>query len=270
MLDGLDEYSSDSRRRLLECIDSVIEGQRVSTLSRPGSILKVFITSRPDEDVFSIIPKSKHFEITDSLTADDIDALIVAGVEQLGNRRRLAPEVQFAIKDFLHTNAKGIFLWVVHVLQELDRTDDLIAARPRKVPLTLALVYEDIIENVSKLRRDDMWHVLRCMLISFRAMSLIELKTALCVELGISEWHNFTGDFKQLCGSLITIANEQVKFVHQSSQDFLETYMFRRSTEQLHGGLSQFKETQFQITTVCLQYLLQDGLLVEVYNITPN
>jgi hypothetical protein len=42
------------------------------------------------------------------------------------------------------------------------------------------------------------------MLTSFRVMSLTELKAALCVELGISEWHDFTGDVKQLCGSLIS------------------------------------------------------------------
>lgn len=275
VLDGIDECSSDSRGSLLACLDSLVEDQRVSIINRPGSILKVLVTGRPDEEIFDIIPNSKHFEITESLTINDIGALIDTGVEKLGNRRHFLLEVQSTIRNFLHTNAKGMFLWVVLVLQELDRrderlTDDLIAARLRKVPLTLALVYEDILENVSKSRRDDMWLILRCMLISFRVMSLIELKAALCVELGISEWHDFTGDVKQLCGSLIRITDEKVRFVHQSAQDFLETYAYRTSTQQLHGVKWQSEEADFQITTVCLKYLLQDGLLVEVYNIYPD
>ncbi|KAN0102161.1 hypothetical protein V8E51_012671 [Hyaloscypha variabilis] len=275
VLDGLDECSNDSRCSLLACLYSLVEDHRVPTMNGPGSILKVLITGRPDQDVFDIIHKSKHFEITDSLTTGDIDALIVAGVEQLGNRRNLAPEVQCAIRDFLRINAKGMFLWVVLVLQELDRrderlTDNLIAARLRNVPLTLAHVYEDILENVSPSRRDDMWRILRCMLTSFRVMSLVELKTALCVEIGISEWHDFTGDVKQLCGSLIRITNEKVGFVHQSVQDFLEAYASRTSTEQLHGILWQFDEAEIQITTVCLKYLLQDELLVEVNGKYPD
>jgi hypothetical protein len=260
VLDGLDECSNDSRCSLLACLDSLVEDHRVPTMNGRGSILKVFITGRPDQDVFDIIPKSKHFEITESLTTSDIDALIVAGVEQLGNRRHLAPEVQSAIKEFLRINAKGMFLWVVLVLQELGRkderlTDSLIASRLRKVPLTLASTYEEILENVPLSRRDDMWRILRCMLISFRVMSLVELKTALCVEIGISEWHDFTGDVKHLCGSLIRITNEKVRFVHQSAQDFLEAYASRTSAEQLHGVLWKLDEAEVQITTVCLKYL---------------
>ncbi|KAL5330799.1 hypothetical protein ACEPPN_000322 [Leptodophora sp. 'Broadleaf-Isolate-01'] len=244
-------------------------------MNQPRSILKILVTGRPDEEIFLIIPKTKHFEIADSLTTDDIDALIVAGVEQLGNRRHLAPEVQLAIRNFLNTNAKGMFIWVVLVLQELDRrderlTDDLIATRLRKVPLTLAPVYQDILENVSHSRRDDMWRILRCMLTSFSVMSLIELKTALCVDIGISEWHGFTGDVKQLCGSLIRITNEKVRFVHQSAQDFLGAYAYRTSAEQLDGVLWQFEEAEFRITKVCLKYLLQDGIFADVYNTHPN
>ncbi|KAH8594139.1 hypothetical protein B0O99DRAFT_595843 [Bisporella sp. PMI_857] len=275
VLDGMDECSDDSRRNFLTCLGSLVEDQTVPTLNRPGSVLKILITSRPDEEIFDIIPFSKHFEITDSLTTDDIDTLIVTGVEQLGNRRHLALDVQSAIKNFLYTNAKGMFLWVVLVLQELDRrderlTDDLIATRLRKVPLTLATVYEGILENVPKSRRDDMWRILRCMLISLRVMSPIELKAALCIEIGVSEWHDFIGDVKQLCGSLIRITDEKVRFVHQSAQDFLETYAYRTSTEQLHEIFWQPGEAEIQITTVCLKYLLQDGLLIEVYNIYPG
>jgi Cdc6-like AAA superfamily ATPase len=109
VLDGLDECSSDSRGKLLTYLNSLVEDQMVSTMNQSRSILKAFITGRPDEEVFNIIPCSKQFEIIDSHTAGDIDALVVAGVEQLGNRRYLAPKVQTAIKTFSILTLKACF-----------------------------------------------------------------------------------------------------------------------------------------------------------------
>jgi len=275
VLDGVDECSSNSRGGLLAFLVSVVEDHNNSVMGQPRSLLKVLITGRPDEEMFLIIPEAKHLEITDSHTTNDIDTLIETGVKQLGDRRHLAPEVQLAIRNFLHSKAKGMFLWVVLVLEELDRrdqrlTDDSIATRLRNVPLTLSLVYEKIIDDVPQSRREDMWRILLFMLTSFRPLSLIELKAALCIHIGIPEWHDFIGDVKQLCGSLVRITHGRVRFVHQSAQDFLETYAYRTSVEQLSGSLWDLEQAEVQITKVCLKYLLQDGLFANVYNARPR
>ncbi|KAH6711915.1 hypothetical protein BKA61DRAFT_677120 [Leptodontidium sp. MPI-SDFR-AT-0119] len=231
VLDGLDECSSDTRRDLVVFLRSILEENTTQASSRQVSAFKVFITGRPDNDIFDIIPPSKHTQITNSQTTRDISTLIETRVAELGLRRRLGPDVQIAIKHFLETNAWGMFLWVVLVLQGLERrderlTDAAIAARLSAIPRTLTATYEGIISSTPLARRDDLWRILRIMLVSRRTMTITELEAALCTELGISNWHDFAGDVNALCSSLITFEGDKVLFVHQSVRDFSPSFRF--------------------------------------------
>ena len=188
---------------------------------------------------------------------------------ELGLRRRLGPDVQIAIKHFLETNVRGMFLWVVLVLQELERrderlTDAVIAARLSALPRTLTATYEGIISSTPLARRDDLWRILRIMLVSRRTMTITELEAALCAELGISNWHDFAGDVNALCSSLITFEGDKVLFVHQSVRDFLQAFVSRGLIDQLGGINCNLRHAEAQMACNCLEYLVKSGLLSEV------
>ena len=64
--------------------------------------------------------------------------------------RRLDPELSNSIRDFLETNARGLFLWGLLIMQELGKrderlTDDSIALKLSSIPITLADTYTAIL-----------------------------------------------------------------------------------------------------------------------------
>jgi hypothetical protein len=173
----------------------------------PKPILKILVTSRPDAEVFDCLLDFPCLEITDSDTVDDMRALIHKRLQDFAHRRHLDIGVSDSIIRFLKGNAHGMFLWVVLILEELGHrderlTDEAIFAKLSKIPVTLITTYEAILENPPTSRKNDMWRIFRWLLFGRRRLTLEELETALCLETGVTRWHDFAGDVDFLCGSL--------------------------------------------------------------------
>jgi hypothetical protein len=166
VLDALDECTSNSRGVLLDSFTELVNNSRPS-----GMLVKLFITSRPGDEALNLSCLYQHFEITTRDTADDMQAFISSRVEQLAKRKSLAPNVKHAIANFLERNAEGMFLWVVLVMNELERrgerlTDEVIASKLAKVPMTLVTIYTAILDALPYSRQVDLWRILRWLLYS--------------------------------------------------------------------------------------------------------
>jgi hypothetical protein len=120
-----------------------------------------------------------------------MSALIRRRVQNFAHRRHLGIGVPDSIIRFLEGNAHGMFLWVVLILEELCRrderlTDEAISTKLSKIPLTLVTTYEAILQKPSTSQKNDLWRIFRWLLFGRRGLTLEELETALCFEIGVT------------------------------------------------------------------------------------
>ncbi|CZR65429.1 uncharacterized protein PAC_15329 [Phialocephala subalpina] len=262
LLDGLDECEGSSQRMLLANLEKLMNVVVDQDAESPTSryILRILITGRPDEQLPDIMTFSRHFEVSSLDTAWDMGVFIDSRVTKFASRRSLDPQTAKDLCSFLNKRAEGMFLWVVQVMEELDRrdvrlSDKAIEAALQNVPITLYSQYEETLKSAPKSRQTDLWHILRWILTSRRVLSLAELEVALCTELGISRWYDLKGDLNFLCGSVIRFENETVSFIHQTFREFLYDYI-STSPRQSTGGLCMdLHGTETQITIACLEIL---------------
>ncbi|KAF7503672.1 hypothetical protein GJ744_003401 [Endocarpon pusillum] len=268
IFDALDECEADSRMLILDWMKGLVdvdENASPTTFRSSRTILKILVTSRPDSDMIDHLSGSLILEITDAETKNDIRALIHSRMEDFASQRHLKPDVTRSIIQFLESNAHGMFLWVVLIMKDLERrderlSDEAIALKLSSTPLTLIDTYEAILHNAPPTRKQDMWRIIRWLLFGSRSLTLAELETGLCLETGISSWHDFAGDLKFLCGSLTRMGGplEEVNFVHQTARDFFETYSRNSSAADVNGLNLDFQAANEHLAAICVQYLLRE------------
>ena len=265
LLDAVDECEATSRGIILDWVKRLVEETAtILALKRSRPVFKVLVTSRPDGDIFDQLSRFPTIDVVSANTQTDMQALIRGCVDELARLRHLNPLVVQSIINFLESNAHGMFLWVVLIIKELEKrderlTDEVISSKLSRIPLTLVATYEDILHNTPPTRKNDMWRILRWLLFGTRVLTLAELESAICLETSVSNWHDFVGDVKFLCGSFIRFngVRGEIDFVHQTARSFLEAVASNSSSEDLAGVTMDTKTANEHLATVCVQYLLQ-------------
>ena len=68
---------------------------------------------------------------------------------KIARRRQIREDVHHTISNFLETYAKGMFIWVVMIIKEMERQDerstDEITIRLARMPLTIMETYDTVI-----------------------------------------------------------------------------------------------------------------------------
>jgi hypothetical protein len=274
ILDAIDECD-DSKQMILDWVQGLMDHGDLWKLpknSRPT--LKVLVTSRPDENVCDRLSNFPTLEMTKFDTAKDMCKLIHSRTKDLSYRRHLNPEVTHSISRFLEDNAHGMFLWVVLVLDDLSRrderlSDEAISSKLSRIPLTLVHTYEGILQNVAPSRRGDMWRIIRWLLYGRRGLTLAELESALCSETSIMPWHDFEGDLKLLCGSLIRFdgTRGEINLLHQTTRDFLKRFAGKATLRETEDIEMTSITANRQLAEVCVQYLLRDGTFEDLFHV---
>jgi hypothetical protein len=89
-------------------------------------------------------------------------------------------------------------------------------------------------------------------------MSIAQLKVAMSLEANVSEWHDFAGDLRFLCGSLVRFQDEQVYLIHETARDFLQDYASKQNTTE-GGDISlDILDAENELASVCVTYLLKE------------
>ena len=220
ILDALDECESSSRTVFLQHLQSLIQNQA----AKGRVMLKILATCRPNDDIAFDLNPTLCFTINESNTRSDLLLYIKNGVKHLSKRRKLDDQIGRTLLGFFEHNAQGMFLWVNLVLEELSRrdqrlTDETIASKLAKIPLSLKNIYNAVLEDAPLDRRRDLWQILRLLVYSRRTLGLDELRVALSIENNLSRWYDLEGDVQYLCGCLICIDNNEIRWVHQTALD---------------------------------------------------
>ncbi|KAI1159803.1 hypothetical protein F5B18DRAFT_559525 [Nemania serpens] len=198
-----------------------------------SSRIKCLVSSRnwPSiENTLRYAPQLRLELNTDSISAA-VDTYIDDKVAKLAESKGLDFNVQKeqeifnSVQEYLKSNSNNTFLWVALVLQQLDHQDvyqmDLLT-KIKEFPPQLNELYQQLTQQVLKSNKVRLCRqILAVQLLAYRPLSLAELFFLVEIPdtLRLSPKERKT--IVELCGSLLTIVDNTVYFVHQSAKDYL-------------------------------------------------
>jgi hypothetical protein len=249
-LDILQDLSLGSTYLVIDALDECVTGlpellDFVIQTSSLSSRVKWILSSRNWSDIEERIERAgEKVKLSLELNAQSVSAAVNAfvwhKVLQLAERKMYSDETRNAVLDYLSSNAQDTFLWVALVCQ------NLVAVPKRNVikklstfPPGLNLLYKQMIQQM--IRSDDA-ELCKCILatiaVVYRPITLQELA---CLVEGLEDIANDLESLLEiisLCGSLLTIRDGTVYFVHQSAKDFLLqkafNVLFPSGSEEIH------------------------------------
>ncbi|KAF2023596.1 HET-domain-containing protein [Setomelanomma holmii] len=129
------------------------------------------------------------------------------------------------VRDILREKADNTFLWVALVIQELEKPESW---NPLEVvdeaPVGLHELYDLMMSQVQKLKKSNS-EICRLLLsatsIAYRPLCLLEIGSMCGLSGQISVVERNAQTLVTMCGSFLTIRNNQVFLVHQSAKDYL-------------------------------------------------
>jgi len=271
VLDGLDECDEYS----LEIFTEKLKG--FFSKSPAGCRLKLIAASRELPDCISRATSGfPHVRLDPDSNREinsDLQRFITFKVNELSIERSYSNDLRASVERVLLERAKGTFLWVSFVIAELrKKTRAEVEDSLNRLPTGLEGMYERMLLQIRRERRDIAALILRWVVIAIRPLTLTELSAAtgirLVAKLSIDEEMR---DYVGFCGYLLTVTGNEVGLIHQSAKDYL-----LRKNPDLNPELEFFRvreeETNAEIAKTCFTYLhsgaFADGSvqLVEIYN----
>ncbi|KAF2266550.1 NACHT-domain-containing protein [Lojkania enalia] len=220
IVDALDECVTD----LPKLLDFIAQNSSVS------SRVKWIVSSRNWLSIEEALGAATQkvplcLELNEKSISAAVGKYIKYKVGQLAQRKMYDNETRNAVQRHLASNADGTFLWVALVCQELAdpkvrkwHTRDKL----HTFPPGLNSLYARIINQIFSLDDADLCkRVLSLMSVVYRPVTLGELISLVEVPKDFPDDVESLAEIIRLCGSLLTLREGIVYFVHQSAKDFL-------------------------------------------------
>ncbi|PWI64374.1 hypothetical protein PCL_10512, partial [Purpureocillium lilacinum] len=147
--------------------------------------------------------------------------------------------------DILRQKADGTFLWVALVVQELQKVasyDVLVVLK--EMPSGLEELYGRMMKQIQQLERRDPEFcrlVLSAAILTYRPLHVLELGLLSGLPEEISSKAERVQAIIKICGSFLTVREDQVYIIHQSAKDYLSgkaaTTLFPSGREEAHHDI---------------------------------
>ncbi|TKA82405.1 hypothetical protein B0A49_00003 [Cryomyces minteri] len=222
VLDALDECDRRTRKRLIEVLDSLV--------SQSPKPVKIFISSRPDQDIKTRFETGPNV----SIKATDNEKDIAKFVEQMmkKNGSHLSDDLRKRIVSTLLVKSQGMFQWaslMIGELLELHRERDIID-QLGKLPETLDKAYNEIfaIIRAQKGSKPDIAHrAFQWVACSYGPLSTEQLVAAVCQDPEqdtVTEVDVDATFILDACRNLLVLDSTQNvwRFSHLSVQEYVE------------------------------------------------
>ncbi|KAF2965514.1 hypothetical protein GQX73_g8058 [Xylaria multiplex] len=247
IIDGLDESELETRDRLMEVFQNLI--------SQCKTPLKLFISSREDEDIKQQFRDGRDLRITAGDNQADIERFVVS---RLGANRwcqdSLGDRTRKEIMRIFTEKSQGMFLWaklMMDGLLKLKLEKDILQY-VRNLPRGIKGAYDKIYHEIQDLEgsaseiADRAFQFLMC---SWRPLEPEILTGLIALDLRIPGW----GTNKQpismdyvldVCRNLVVVAAESniCRFAHLSVQEYFEQHHWSR------------EHVNMLMSRICLQY----------------
>ncbi|PSN58997.1 hypothetical protein BS50DRAFT_605439 [Corynespora cassiicola Philippines] len=218
IIDALDECVTD----LPKLLDFIIQ------TSSASSRVKWIMSSRNWPNIEERLERAEDkVRLSLELNAESVSAAVCSyikhKVSQLAHDKKYNNQTKQAVLDHLYTNANDTFLWAALVCQNLGNMSRLnIVTKLKAFPPGLDSLYERMVQNVNDSEDAILCRqALAIVAAVYRPITLQEL--ASLIE-GLDSTDGDVDSAREvvsLCGSLLTIQNDIIYFVHHSAKDFL-------------------------------------------------
>ncbi|KAI1751902.1 hypothetical protein F4782DRAFT_531142 [Xylaria castorea] len=247
IIDGLDESELETRDKLMEVLQNLV--------SRCKTPLKLFISSREDEDIKRQFRDGRDLRITATDNQADIDRFVVSRLganywcqDSLGDRTRREIMRTFTEK------SQGMFLWaklMMDGLLKLKLENDIlqyVRNLPRGIKGAYDKIYDDIQDregSASKIA-DRAFQFLMC---SWKPLNPEILTGLIAWDLNMPDWDAdrcpISIDYVlDVCRNLVVVTAESniCRFAHLSVQEYFEQHHWSR------------EHVNILMSRICLKY----------------
>jgi hypothetical protein len=129
------------------------------------------------------------------------------------------------VRDILHRNANGTFLWVALVVQELERPESWDPLQVvEEAPSGLRQLYDRMMDRIRQLTKKNSeicWVLISTVSVAYRPLYLAEIGSLCGLSGPIPVLMKNTRKIVAMCGSFLTVRDDQVYLIHQSAKDYL-------------------------------------------------
>ncbi|KAF2184954.1 NACHT-domain-containing protein [Zopfia rhizophila CBS 207.26] len=133
--------------------------------------------------------------------------------------------LQDLVREKMQQKANGTFLWVSLVIKELkDVMSWEVLQVLDEVPMELKDVYRRMMEQIKRLQRQYpklCKQVLSTVIATYRPLHLQELHIISGLPTLVQNINQATAKIVKMCGSFLTLRNDNVYIIHRSARDFL-------------------------------------------------
>ena len=219
ILDGLDECDSASLEPLL--------GKLTGLFSTSAYHLKLIVVSRdyPDliPEILSNFPRIRLDPDADKEVNGDIHRFIETKIDELSIQKQYPKPLQERVKRVFRDHAQGTFLWVGIVARQLRKYKITEVEKALNLsPADLKELYARMLLQINLDRRDTAARILRWVVMAIRPLTIAELSVAINVDSSMSFSPDIIiRDQISYCGDLLTIKQDEVSLIHQSTKDYL-------------------------------------------------
>ncbi|KAI0537878.1 hypothetical protein GGR58DRAFT_325662 [Xylaria digitata] len=225
VLDALDECEPKSREKIFEVIEYLI--------SRSGTGLKVFISSRPDRDIRNRFLNTPTVEIQATDNEEDIQKFVRGEIIKHGNWGGMSQDLQHHIVKVLFNKSRGMFQWAFLQINELLGLETQAAIRSRlgRLPDGLKTAYDEIygkIKDRSKHDRTLVENAFKWVACALRPLKSEELLSAIRLD-SDTITHDLSETITEsqllhLCNNLLVIDSQRHvwRFSHLSVTEYFE------------------------------------------------
>ncbi|OQE28318.1 hypothetical protein PENSTE_c003G00398 [Penicillium steckii] len=218
VLDGLDECDDESVRQLTRNLTDYFSSETTKSsnfnlviVSRFLAGLNTFVQVRLDPD------NNAH-------TNSDIQKFVSRKLEGLEIAVPGFRKIKRKVGETLLERAEGTFLWVGFVTDQLSQktTCTQISDALDTMSKGLPAIYSRILSKTEKNRRPILSKMLRWVTIATRPLSVKELAAALAIDhTEHLSCEQIVLDYISMCGNMLQVNMDEVRFVHQSVMDYL-------------------------------------------------
>lgn len=196
--------------------------------SSTSSHIKWIISSRNWPNIEERLERAgDKLRLSLELNADSVSAAVRSYIQhkvsRLAQEKRYNDETKGAVLRYLYTNANDTFLWAALVCQNLNQTSRFnIVKKLEAFPPGLDSLYDRMIQRINDSDDAELCRrILAIIAVVYRPITVQEL-VSLVEELDdMSEETGSVQEAVNLCGSLLTVRDSIIYFVHQSAKDFL-------------------------------------------------
>ncbi|KAH9025261.1 hypothetical protein EDB83DRAFT_2657882 [Lactarius deliciosus] len=278
ILDALDECPNwpvipSPREQVLALVKDLVD------LHLPH--LHICVTSRPEFDIRATLTPLAHHRVSlddesgqKKDIVDYVNSVVHSDSETMMKRWR--EDDKKMVVETLSEKADGMFRWVFCQLDTLRQClPSSVRQTLEELPESLDETYERIMMDIRKANSADAYHMLQCLAVAIRPLSVAELAELLAFDFnatkrGIPElnpnwrWDDHEQAVLSTCSSLITIVpaygsrSPVVQFSHFSVKEFLMSDRLSMSTKGLSRYHIVLEDANTVISRACLGVLLRD------------